>query len=112
MLRDLVRSMACLPRERREVLLCIALDGMSYQQVADEFGVPIGTVMSRLSRARATLRDLMAGGHALVACSPWRERDENQDRNDVSERDSVSRGNNVWPVRSITGDSYWEVPQA
>jgi RNA polymerase sigma-70 factor (ECF subfamily) len=107
MLRDLVRSLACLPRERREVLLCIALDGMSYQQVAEEFGVPIGTVMSRLSRARATLRDLMAGGHALGACDypPWLD-------HSVSDRDPASRGNNAWPARSITGDSYWEVPQA
>jgi Sigma-70, region 4 len=87
--------------------LCIGLDGMSYQQVADEFGVPIGTVMSRLSRARATLRDLMAGRHALVACDcpPWLNQS-------VSDRNPASRGNNAWPVRSITGDSYWEVPQA
>jgi RNA polymerase sigma-70 factor, ECF subfamily len=59
LLRDLVRALLLLPEERRRVVLLTALEGMSYQEVADLLGVPVGTVMSRLSRARGSLRELM-----------------------------------------------------
>ena len=54
--RDIARGLAMLPPEQREVLLLVALEGMSYHEAAEIQGVPIGTVMSRLSRARAALR--------------------------------------------------------
>jgi RNA polymerase sigma-70 factor (ECF subfamily) len=54
--RDIERGLAMLPTEQREVLLLVTLEGMSYREAADVQGVPIGTVMSRLSRARSTLR--------------------------------------------------------
>ena len=54
--RDIERGLALLPPEQREVLLLVALEGMSYREAADVQGVPIGTVMSRLSRARSALR--------------------------------------------------------
>jgi RNA polymerase sigma-70 factor (ECF subfamily) len=59
LLRDLARSLQALPAERRRLLLLITLDGMSYQEVARRLDLPIGTVMSRLSRTRDTLRRLM-----------------------------------------------------
>lgn len=59
--RDIVRGLALLPAEQREVLLLVALEGMSYREAADVQGVPIGTVMSRLSRARNTLRTHIDG---------------------------------------------------
>jgi len=59
LLRDLVRSLQALPAERRRLLLLIGLGGMSYQEVARLLGMPIGTVMSRLSRSRDALRRLM-----------------------------------------------------
>ena len=59
LLRDLARSLQALPEERRRLLLLIALEGMSYQEVAHLLRMPIGTVMSRLSRTRDTLRRLM-----------------------------------------------------
>jgi DNA-directed RNA polymerase specialized sigma24 family protein len=62
LLRDLVKALLLLPEERRRVVLLTALEGMSYQEVADLLGVPIGTVMSRLSRARDSLRELMNDG--------------------------------------------------
>ncbi len=60
-IRDLERALALLPPEQREVLLLVALEDMSYAEVAGTLGIPIGTVMSRLSRAREKLRGLMHG---------------------------------------------------
>jgi RNA polymerase sigma-70 factor, ECF subfamily len=54
--RDIARGLALLPSEQREVLLLITLEGMSYREAAETQGVPIGTIMSRLSRARTALR--------------------------------------------------------
>jgi len=60
-LRDLEQGLAQLTPEQREVLLLVCLEEMSYEQVAAVVGVPIGTVMSRLHRARERLRGWMAG---------------------------------------------------
>ena len=46
-----------LPAEFREVLILREMEDMSYRQIADVIGAPIGTVMSRLARARALLKD-------------------------------------------------------
>jgi RNA polymerase sigma-70 factor (ECF subfamily) len=61
LVRDLDRGIALLPAEQRAVLLLVTLEEMSYEQVARSLGIPIGTVMSRLSRAREKLRALMQG---------------------------------------------------
>jgi RNA polymerase sigma-70 factor (ECF subfamily) len=54
--RDLVRAFAALPEEQRAVLLLVAVEDLSYEEAARVLGVPTGTVMSRLSRARDRLR--------------------------------------------------------
>ena len=59
--RDLDRAIARLPGEQRAVLLLVTLEEMSYDHVARALGIPIGTVMSRLSRAREKLRAMMLG---------------------------------------------------
>ena len=56
---DLQRCLLRLPEDQRAVLLLVSLEDMSYEQVARVVGVPLGTVMSRLSRARSRLRELM-----------------------------------------------------
>ena len=61
-LRDLERLLQRLAPEQREVLLLVGVEELGYQEVARVLGVPIGTVMSRLSRARAKLRAEMNGG--------------------------------------------------
>jgi RNA polymerase sigma-70 factor, ECF subfamily len=58
-LRELDRALARLPDEQREVVLLVGLEGMAYDSAAQILGVPIGTVRSRLSRGRETLRGLM-----------------------------------------------------
>ena len=60
-LRDLDAAIRRLPPEQREVLLLVALEDMSYGEAAATLGIPIGTVMSRLARAREKLRAMMAG---------------------------------------------------
>jgi RNA polymerase sigma-70 factor (ECF subfamily) len=60
-LRDLAAALAALPPEQRAVLLLVTVEELSYGEVATIVGVPIGTVMSRLHRARERLRAHMAG---------------------------------------------------
>ncbi|WP_207460467.1 sigma-70 family RNA polymerase sigma factor [Azospirillum sp. SYSU D00513] len=59
--RDLLRAMAALPEEQQAVLLLVGVEDLSYAEAAKAIGVPVGTVMSRLSRARDRLRRLMNG---------------------------------------------------
>jgi RNA polymerase sigma-70 factor (ECF subfamily) len=61
-LRDLERALTRLPDEQRQVILLVGLEGMRYEEVATILNIPIGTVRSRLSRGRETLRILMAMG--------------------------------------------------
>ncbi len=61
-LGDVARAIAAMPFEQREVVLLVGLEGMSYQAVADMLDVPIGTVMSRLSRGRAALHRMIEEG--------------------------------------------------
>ncbi len=60
-MRDLDRAIRRLPDDQREVLLLVALEDMSYEEAARTLEIPIGTVMSRLSRAREKMRAMMQG---------------------------------------------------
>ncbi len=59
-LRDLKRAIARLPEEQRSVILLVGLEGMQYDEVASVVNLPVGTVRSRVSRGRETLR-MMTG---------------------------------------------------
>jgi RNA polymerase sigma-70 factor (ECF subfamily) len=65
-LNDLESALARLPEEQRAVLLLVALEDMTYDEVARTLGIPVGTVMSRLARGRERLR-LILDGHAPSA---------------------------------------------
>jgi RNA polymerase sigma-70 factor (ECF subfamily) len=58
---DLQRALGTLAPEQREVVLLVALEDMTYADVSRALGIPIGTVMSRLSRGRERLRKVMDG---------------------------------------------------
>jgi len=58
---DLQRALGTLAPEQREVVLLVALEDMSYADVSRALGIPMGTVMSRLSRGRERLRRVMNG---------------------------------------------------
>ncbi len=59
--RDLDFALQRLPLDQRQVVLLVGLEEMSYAEVALALEIPLGTVMSRLSRGRERLRALMAG---------------------------------------------------
>jgi len=58
--------MGKLSAEHRQILLLLNVEGYGYQEVADTLGIPIGTVMSRLARARRRLRALLEGHELQV----------------------------------------------
>jgi RNA polymerase sigma-70 factor (ECF subfamily) len=59
--RDLLDGLALLPEDQRAVVLLVAVEDLSYEEAARALGIPIGTVMSRLSRGRDKLRRYLEG---------------------------------------------------
>ena len=68
--RDLESALQRIPADQREVLLLVGVEDMTYQAVAALLDVPIGTVMSRLSRARVRLRAELQGESQVPATAP------------------------------------------
>jgi RNA polymerase sigma-70 factor (ECF subfamily) len=69
---DLQQALLALPEEQRAVLLLVTLEDLRYEEAAAVLGIPAGTVMSRLSRARSRLRELWqpADGRSTVRAAP------------------------------------------
>lgn len=66
-LRDLASALARVPHEQRAVLLLVGLEQFTYDEAARILDIPIGTVMSRLSRGRERLRVLLGGEAAVTS---------------------------------------------
>jgi RNA polymerase sigma-70 factor (ECF subfamily) len=64
-LRDLARALDALPEEQHRVVLLVGLEGLTYEETAQVLDLPIGTVMSRLSRGREALRRMTEGRNAF-----------------------------------------------
>ncbi|MGD9740117.1 MAG: sigma-70 family RNA polymerase sigma factor [Bauldia sp.] len=62
---DFMRALQLLADEQREALILVGASGFSYEDAADICGVRVGTIKSRVSRARTRLQELLAGGEAL-----------------------------------------------
>lgn len=58
---DLARATASLTPEHRQILILVGVEALSYRDIAEELDIPVGTVMSRLARARAALRLRLEG---------------------------------------------------
>ncbi len=56
---DLDKALQTLSADQRSILMLVTLEGLTYQQIASMLQIPVGTVMSRLSRARQQLRDTL-----------------------------------------------------
>jgi RNA polymerase sigma factor (sigma-70 family) len=63
-MRDVLAAIDALPEEQRTTLLLVGVEDLSYEEAAHVMGVPIGTVMSRLSRGRERLRLLLETGRS------------------------------------------------
>ncbi|HEX6472098.1 MAG TPA: RNA polymerase sigma factor [Streptosporangiaceae bacterium] len=63
----LARALAGLPPRQRDVLLLVALGGLTYEEVAQALDIPYGTVCSRFSRARAQIREALGGTNPTSA---------------------------------------------
>lgn len=61
-MRDMLAALDQLPEEQKSLLLLVGVEDLSYDEAARVMGVPMGTVMSRLSRARQRLRTLLQAG--------------------------------------------------
>ena len=59
--RDIERALATLVEDQKTALMLVVLEGLSYREVAEVQGVPIGTVMSRLARARMQIKSYLDG---------------------------------------------------
>ncbi len=66
---DVMRNLADLPPDQREALILVTVENMSYEEVAAICACPIGTVKSRVNRARARLESLMEGSPEKSAAS-------------------------------------------
>lgn len=67
---EALRALATLPPGQREVAALVLVEGYSYQEAADALQTPIGTIMSRLSRARLALADLLLGSETPEGVTP------------------------------------------
>ena len=65
-LEQVLTHLARLPVEMRTVLVAVCVEDLSYKEAAEMLDVPVGTVMSRLARARLALHKLMGGAHDAV----------------------------------------------
>ena len=65
-MREFIHAVNRLSVEHRQILLLVSVEELSYREIADELDVPLGTVMSRLARARERLRDLMQSETAEI----------------------------------------------
>ena len=66
------RAIAQLPEDQRAVLLLVTVEGLSYRDAAESLGIPQGTLMSRLARARLRLHEMVHGAEAPEDADPAR----------------------------------------
>jgi RNA polymerase sigma-70 factor (ECF subfamily) len=72
-MREFIRAVNRLSVEHRQILLLVSVEELSYREIADELEIPLGTVMSRLARARERLRGVLQGESAVIASLPDRK---------------------------------------
>jgi RNA polymerase sigma factor (sigma-70 family) len=90
-LSDLHRALLTLPAERREALLLVGAGGFSYEEAAQICGCAVGTIKSRVGRARAALSEMLTSGNI-----PRRSSDDEIAHSAILEElDMVAGGNGV-----------------
>lgn len=69
-LHAVAQGIAKLPADQQLVIAHVCIDGLSYKDAAEALGIPIGTVMSRLARARRALHNALSSGVEAEAVTP------------------------------------------
>ena len=72
-MKEFIHAVNRLSAEHRQILLLVSVEELSYREIADELEIPLGTVMSRLARARERLRDLLQSNSAEIISLPDRK---------------------------------------
>jgi RNA polymerase sigma-70 factor (ECF subfamily) len=72
--REFIHAVNRLSVEHRQILLLVSVEELTYREIADELEIPLGTVMSRLARARERLRDLIQNDTAEIISLPDRKK--------------------------------------
>ena len=72
--KEFIHAVNRLSAEHRQILLLVSVEELSYREIADELDIPLGTVMSRLARARERLRELMENNSAEIISLPDRKK--------------------------------------
>jgi RNA polymerase sigma-70 factor (ECF subfamily) len=67
---EVVSALDSLSRDERETLFLFAVADLSYEEIAEALGIPVGTVRSRLARARSRMRSRLAGREAVASRDP------------------------------------------
>jgi RNA polymerase sigma-70 factor (ECF subfamily) len=73
-MREFLQAVNRLSVEHRQILLLVSVEELSYREIADELDIPLGTVMSRLARARERLRELLQNNSGEIISLPDRKR--------------------------------------
>jgi len=72
--QEFIHAVNRLTAEHRQILLLVSVEELSYREIAEELDIPLGTVMSRLARARERLRELMENNSAEIISLPDRKK--------------------------------------
>jgi len=72
--KEFIHAVNRLSAEHRQILLLVSVEELSYREIAEELDIPLGTVMSRLARARERLRELMENNSAEIISLPDRKK--------------------------------------
>lgn len=71
---EMQHALECLPADLKETLLLVVVAELTHQEAADVLGVPLGTVLSRVSRARGKLRDFLLARAGFAKMPAYRKR--------------------------------------
>jgi RNA polymerase sigma-70 factor (ECF subfamily) len=72
--QEFIHAVNRLTAEHRQILLLVSVEELSYREIADELDIPLGTVMSRLARARERLREMIENNTAEIISLPDRKK--------------------------------------
>ncbi|MGC5799319.1 sigma-70 family RNA polymerase sigma factor [Sphingomonas sp. NFX23] len=105
-LTDVARAMSRLSQEQQDALTLVAIEGLSYEEAAHRSGVRLGTLKSRVARARAAMDDMLRDDLPLASQTFAKPMPDLPDESSSSKIQSVS-GRNVWALAKASNQTLW-----